>query len=312
MLSCTWSGGVPTLSLIPHTDPPSFAAAAQVFASTHYAHQNAHTPNPSNAVTAASDDVGQKVSRESFMMKQGLGPHTTMSDATAGTKSEAVGKDADVGQGAGQISPGQGARARSRGEDADVGQGAGQASPRQLEGSSLALNTEGKKLLAGGSAGAQALRGSPVSNHVDVQQQLKQLGNPQRASRAALPPVPLAANLTIPKAHVSPQLRTHVQTASDGSRPSQGLLLKADHPAQKLLPEPSHAVGDASTSSKMLIDSPVAGRSAATGSEAVLDSKAAIRHSSSQPQQASCGDSGVTGRQTADASATELLVFEDR
>ena len=308
MLSCTWPGGVPTLSLIPHTDPPSFSAAAQAFASTHYAHapRNAHTHETANAVTTASDDVGQKVSRESLRIDQGHGARTSRADATAGRKSKAVGNYADVGQGVSQASPGQGARGWSRGEHADVGHGAGQDNPGQHVGSDPAMIIAGKEHLASSSADAQALTGPEVLNH---DADLEQAGNPQQVSSAALalPQAPLAA-----KADALPKLHTHAQTPSDGDKPSNAVLLKQDHPAQGVPAEPYDAAGDTTTSSNMVTGSPAGRRLAARDSGTKLDSKAARVPSSSEPQQADHGGGGATGRQTADASACELLVFEDR
>lgn len=71
MISCSWVGGLPTLSLIPHTDPPSFAAAAQAFAALHYAqHQTWSTPTDhgqhvSRDTPTTNEDVGQPISRVS-------------------------------------------------------------------------------------------------------------------------------------------------------------------------------------------------------------------------------------------------------
>ena len=46
MLSCTWTTGVPALTLIPHTESTSFAAAAQAFADLHYATSTAQLATP--------------------------------------------------------------------------------------------------------------------------------------------------------------------------------------------------------------------------------------------------------------------------
>ena len=48
MISCSWVGGLPTLSLIPHTDPSTFAAAAQAFAALHYAQHQPGGSTPTN------------------------------------------------------------------------------------------------------------------------------------------------------------------------------------------------------------------------------------------------------------------------
>ncbi len=84
MLSCSWTAGVPTLSLIPHTDFPSFAAAAQAFHSTHYASnatqlassfaQNFGSKIGRGAATTAAasgDDMGEKISRVSVKLAAG-------------------------------------------------------------------------------------------------------------------------------------------------------------------------------------------------------------------------------------------------
>ena len=58
MLSCTWMAGVPALTLIPHTESTSFAAAAQAFADLHYATSTAQLATP-----ATGEDFGHKISR---------------------------------------------------------------------------------------------------------------------------------------------------------------------------------------------------------------------------------------------------------
>ena len=71
MISCTWAGGLPTLSLIPHTDPPTFAAAAQAFATVHYPQHQAvstptsHSQHTSRDVPTTSKDAGQPIRRVS-------------------------------------------------------------------------------------------------------------------------------------------------------------------------------------------------------------------------------------------------------
>ena len=67
MISCSWVGGQPTLSLIPHTDPPTLAAAAQAFAALHYAqHQPVsipadHSQHTKQATPPTSEDAGQAI-----------------------------------------------------------------------------------------------------------------------------------------------------------------------------------------------------------------------------------------------------------
>lgn len=71
MISCSWVGGLPTLSLIPHTDPPTFAAAAQAFATLHYPHHHPvsnpanHRQHTSQHTPTTNEDVGQPISRVS-------------------------------------------------------------------------------------------------------------------------------------------------------------------------------------------------------------------------------------------------------
>ena len=64
MLSCSWCAGLPTLTLIPHTDTPSFATAAQAFANMHYAKSTAH-------LDSAADDMGEKMSRAALSAGKG-------------------------------------------------------------------------------------------------------------------------------------------------------------------------------------------------------------------------------------------------
>jgi len=84
MLGCSWAAGVPTLSLIPHTDFPSFAAAAQAFHIAHYtsnATQLASSFAPdfgrkiargvATTVAASGDDIGEKVSRATVKVTAG-------------------------------------------------------------------------------------------------------------------------------------------------------------------------------------------------------------------------------------------------
>ena len=86
MLSCSWTAGVPTLCLIPHTDFPSFAAAAQAFHAAHYTsnatqlassfgHDFGRKIGRATATTAAasSDDMGEKVSRAAVKPAAGTG-----------------------------------------------------------------------------------------------------------------------------------------------------------------------------------------------------------------------------------------------
>ena len=69
MISCSWVGGLPTLSLLPHTDPPTFAAAAQAFATLHYPHHDPvsnpahHRQHTSRHTRTTNEDVGQPISR---------------------------------------------------------------------------------------------------------------------------------------------------------------------------------------------------------------------------------------------------------
>lgn len=69
MISCSWTGGLPTLSLIPHTDPPTFAAAAQAFATVHYPQHQAvstptsHSQHTSRDIPTTSEDAGQPIRR---------------------------------------------------------------------------------------------------------------------------------------------------------------------------------------------------------------------------------------------------------
>ena len=71
MISCSWTGGLPTLSLIPHTDPPTFAAAAQAFATVHYPQHQAvstptsHSQHTSRDIPTTSEDAGQPIRRVS-------------------------------------------------------------------------------------------------------------------------------------------------------------------------------------------------------------------------------------------------------
>lgn len=70
MISCSWAGGLPTLSLLPHTDPPTFAAAAQAFAALHYPHHTPvsaatdHSQRASQDISTTNEDVGRPISRE--------------------------------------------------------------------------------------------------------------------------------------------------------------------------------------------------------------------------------------------------------
>ncbi len=78
MLSCSWTAGVPTLSLIPHTDFPSFAAAAQAFHIAHYTSSATQLASSfaqdsrigsrigrgaATTAAASSDDISEKASR---------------------------------------------------------------------------------------------------------------------------------------------------------------------------------------------------------------------------------------------------------
>ena len=76
MLSCSWAGGLPTLTLIPHTDPPTFAAAAQAFAALHYSQ---HKP----AAATATAVLGQHTSRDSYMSNEDFGQPMNRVGATA-------------------------------------------------------------------------------------------------------------------------------------------------------------------------------------------------------------------------------------
>jgi len=115
MLSCSWTAGVPTLSLIPHTNFPNFAAAAQAFHSVHYAsvatrlassfaQEFSHKIGRAPATTAADncDDIGEKVSRATVKLAAGaaedIGEKVSRAKVTP-----AAGAVEDVGEKANRI-----------------------------------------------------------------------------------------------------------------------------------------------------------------------------------------------------------------
>lgn len=71
MVSCSWAGGLPTLSLLPHTHPPTFAAAAQAFAALHYPHPKPvsatadHSQHATRDISTTNEDVGRPIGRDS-------------------------------------------------------------------------------------------------------------------------------------------------------------------------------------------------------------------------------------------------------
>ncbi|KAL0021447.1 hypothetical protein WJX79_000584 [Trebouxia sp. C0005] len=83
MLSCSWAAGVPTLSLIPHTDFPSFAAAAQAFHTTHYASK------ASQLASSFAEDFGRKIGRAAA-------PAAAANGEDIGEKAEQLGSPGDA------------------------------------------------------------------------------------------------------------------------------------------------------------------------------------------------------------------------
>ena len=72
LLSCSWQAGVPTLTPIPHVDPPSFKASAQAFAAQHSVKLPAQLPGKLSAkrqvaVYPSADDMGEKISRSAVI-----------------------------------------------------------------------------------------------------------------------------------------------------------------------------------------------------------------------------------------------------
>lgn len=110
MLSCSWAAGVPTLSLIPHTDFPSFAAAAQAFHTTHYASKASQLASSfaedfgrkigraaAPAAAANGEDIGEKVSRATVKpaagAAEGIGEKVSRAEVTP-----AAGVAEDIGE----------------------------------------------------------------------------------------------------------------------------------------------------------------------------------------------------------------------
>ncbi|DBA79811.1 hypothetical protein WJX77_011348 [Trebouxia sp. C0004] len=182
MLSCSWTAGVPTLSLIPHTDFPSFAAAAQAFHTTHYSSNVTQLASSSaqefgrkigrgaeTTAAASGNDIGEKVGRATAKPVAGaaedIGEKVSRAKVTpaAGTVGDvgekvnriAVASTAGSGGDTGKMINGV---AVAKGNDLNVSETAGRAAG--LAGSRSNTDAKGARASSGSSLGQEVTRPS--------------------------------------------------------------------------------------------------------------------------------------------------------
>ncbi|KAL0050812.1 hypothetical protein WJX82_007614 [Trebouxia sp. C0006] len=228
MLSCSWTAGVPTLSLIPHTDFPSFAAAAQAFHTAHHANNATQLASSfaqdfghkigrgAAATTAAAsgDDMGEKVSRATVKLAAGvaedIGERVNRAKVTpaAGTVEDvgqkvnsglAVAPTAKTGGGIGnQISGLAPAKSNDSNVSDDVNRAAAQAGSK----ADSKADTKGARAASDSNLGQEVSRPSSTENVKTVVSDGSTESLPEALGSTSAQSVAAAASL-VPKAQSS-------------------------------------------------------------------------------------------------------------